>query len=50
MIIVSSVTTSPARFCSVGMILQDGKLSEVAPLKDTIARYSAVPQEAAAAV
>ncbi|QVQ28051.1 ABC transporter ATP-binding protein [Achromobacter deleyi] len=49
-IIVSSVTTSPARFCSVGMILQDGKLSEVAPLKDTIARYSAVPQEAAAAV
>lgn len=33
-LIVSSVTTSPARFCSTGMILKDGRLGELMPLTD----------------
>lgn len=47
-LIVSSVTTSPARFCSAGMILKDGKLGELKPLSDTIAAYSGTADKTAA--
>ena len=46
-LIVSSVTTSPARFCSTGMILKDGKLGELMPLSDAIAAYSGTAEKAA---
>lgn len=49
-LIVSSVTTTPARLCSTGMILKDGKLGEPMPLSDAIAAYSGTaPQPAAVA-
>lgn len=47
-LIVSSVTTSPARFCSTGMILKDGRLGELMPLTDAIAAYSGAAEKTAA--
>lgn len=47
-LIVSSVTTSPARFCSTGMILKDGRLGELMPLTDAIAAYSGTAEKTAA--
>ena len=44
-LIVSSVTTSPARFCSTGMILGDGRLGELMPLTDAIAAYSGAAEK-----
>jgi len=48
-IIVSSVTTSPQRFCQSGMILENGRLGEPLPLAEAIARYGAAQPAAPAA-
>lgn len=47
-LIVSSLTTSPTRFCSSGMVLRDGRLGELMPLPDAIAAYDGTARKAAA--
>lgn len=47
-LIVSSVTTTPTRFCSRAMILQDGKLGELMPLPEAVAAYTGMAEKTVA--
>lgn len=47
-LIVSSLTTSPARFCSSGMILKNGKLGELIPFSDAVAAYNGTAEKTVA--